>query len=339
MPPLIHRGIARPWTHGFAFDPTSGYDLERLLTVRPPLDEPGDFDAFWRGTFVDNQAIPLRYSLRRVPSPQAGMRAFLVRYDSWGGHQAGAWLVEPEHGEPRLGAVIGHGYGGRDDITPGPWCLNRPQDADVVRIFPVARGFHISAMEGVPINSARHHVVQGIDSRESYILRACVAELWTAARILCDRHPSVRERLAYVGGSFGGGLGALMLPWCPWFRTAYLNLPTFGHHPLRLRLPCTGSGASVRDRYRSEPGVAEVLRYYDAASAARRIRIPVFVGAARFDPGVPPPGQFAIANALSSQSRLFVASVGHISIPEVAEEGPLAEMLADRFLREALGLP
>jgi cephalosporin-C deacetylase len=119
------------------------------------------------------------------------------------------------------------------------------------------------------------------------------------------------------------------LPWEPRIRAAHLSVPSFGNHPLRLTLPCTGSGESVREYHREHPAAIEVLRYFDAATSARRIRIPVLAACALFDPAVPPPGQFAVYNGLGGPKELFVLSAGHFDHPGAAEE--------DRRLRDALG--
>jgi cephalosporin-C deacetylase len=162
-------------------------------------------------------------------------------------------------------------------------------------------------------HNAAEHVVFGIVSRQTYILRACVASLWQAATVLSKLHPAVATNLNYSGESFGGGLGALMLPWDERFRRAHLVVPTFGHHPLRLQCPCAGSGEAVRQLYARQPGILDVLRYYDAAVAAQRITIPTLCMPALFDPAVPPPGQFAVANALSGEHEILstVAGTSH----------------------------
>jgi cephalosporin-C deacetylase len=72
----------------------------------------------------------------------------------------------------------------------------------------------------------------------------------------------------------------------------------------------------------------ETLQYYDAAVAARYLRIPVQVAAALFDPVVAPPGQFAVFNALPGPKDLFVLDAGHADYPRKAEQ--------DHQLREVL---
>jgi cephalosporin-C deacetylase len=80
-----------------------------------------------------------------------------------------------------------------------------------------------------------------------------------------------------------------------------------------------GSGAAVRRYYAEHPDVTSVLAYYDAAVAALHIDIPVMVSPARFDPAVPPPGQFAVANAIPDHA-LFVRAAGHFDYPGLAAE-------------------
>ncbi|MFF6905912.1 acetylxylan esterase [Streptomyces sp. NPDC012389] len=149
--------------------------------------------------------------------------------------------------------------------------------------------------------------------------------------------PPGGPRLGYLGESFGGGLGALALPWDDRFGAAQLTVPTFGNHPLRLTLPCTGSGEAVRAYHREHPEVADVLRYFDAATAATRLELPTLVAAALFDPAVPPPGQFAVYNALAGERELQVLSAGHFPYRGMVAEA--AELDAGRtaFFARHLG--
>jgi len=64
----------------------------------------------------------------------------------------------------------------------------------------------------------------------------------------------------------------------------------------------------------------KVLRYYDAAIAAKRIVQPIHCALAVFDPCVAPPGQFAIYNALSCEKRLFLLEAGHHSYPNQTKQ-------------------
>ncbi|WP_338700133.1 acetylxylan esterase [Streptomyces sp. Q6] len=308
------------FTHEFPFDPTYGYTLDDLLAVPAPNDAPADFDAFWRGRHDAARQVRTRPEVGRLVEERDGVRIFEVTYDSVGGVRLGGWLALPADGPAEHGFVIGHGYGGRDQAGPDV-PLPLPRSA---AILPCVRGMvERGLVDGVPSTSAEH-VLHGIETRETYVIGECVADLWCAASALLELVPELGERVAsgaglgYLGESFGGGLGALALPWDERFAAGELTVPTFGNHPLRLTLDCIGSGAAVRRHRETHPEVVDVLRYFDAATAATRIDKPVLVAAALFDPSVPPPGQFAVHNSLGGAAELMVLEAGHFEFPGLA---------------------
>ena len=310
--------------HGFSFDPTYGYDREALLRVGCP-PAPEDFAEFWRETYAAARSIAPRVTRRAVDVAPRDREVFEIEFDSFDGVRIGGWLTLPKGGVARHGFVVGHGYGGREG--PDGWL---PLD-DAAAIFPCARGFHRSARADIP-NSSDRHVLHGIESRETYVHRGCAADAWCAASALLDVVPDVEGHLDYMGASFGGGIGALAVAWEERFRKAYLDVPSFGNHPIRLRCPCVGSGESVRKYSAEHPEVRSVLEYFDSAVAARRIRIPTLVAAAVFDPAVPPPGQFAVHNALGGPKELFVRQAAHFDFPGAAGENlRLARVLMKWF--------
>jgi len=116
--------------------------------------------------------------------------------------------------------------------------------------------------------------------------------------------------------AYGAGIGAMAAPWDTRINRLQLHVPTFGHQALRLTLPCVGSNEAVREYQQRHGNVMETLAYYDAATAARYLQIPTMVAAALFDPAVPPPGQFAVYNAIAEPlRRLFVLEAGHFDYP------------------------
>jgi len=294
-----------PPDHPYPFDPAYGYDEAALRAVGAP-PEPKGYADFWTATHAATRAIPPRIARRPVAGTDPEFDTFEIEFDSFAGFRVGGWLTVPKHHPIEHALIAGHGYGGREEPSYNP---------GAVTLAPCARGFNRSARPDLP-GEALRHVVHGIESRDDYILRGCVADLWAAATALLELFPDLAARLHYTGGSFGGGLGALALPWDSRFTRAFLEVPTFGNHPLRVTLPCCGSGAAVRSRFRRHPEVLQVLAHYDAATAARRIAIPVLAAPALFDPAVPPPGQWAVVNALAGPREVFVLLTGHFDTAE-----------------------
>jgi cephalosporin-C deacetylase len=247
----------------------------------------------------------------------ATLRVFEVAFNSGGGVRIGGWITRPRAGEITRGMVVGHGYGGREEPA-----ASLPVDGGVVAIFPCARGFGRSRMKGLADTSPRH-VLHGIESKETYVHRGCVADWWNAASALLELYPEVTGKLDYMGASFGGGIGAMALAWDKRYRGAFLDVPAFGQFPLRATgegWKCTGSWEAVRGYYRRHPQVLEVLAYFDSAVAARHVDVPVMCACALFDPAVAPAGQFAVYNALHGRKNLFVREAGHFAWEGEAEE-------------------
>ena len=330
-----------PFAHGFPFDPAYGCTPDDLLTVPAP-PAPADFDEFWQERYAAARQVVTDPVVGPLEKERDGVRIHGVTYTSVGGARLGGWLTLPAEplgpNAPNVtehGFVIAHGYGGRD--APGRDVpLPLPHSA---AILPCVRGMGArSASPAIPPD-ADSHVLHGIASRDTYVIGDCVADLWCAASALLELVPELepttanpRPRLGYLGESFGGGLGALALPWDDRFAAGQLTVPTFGNHPLRLTLPCAGSGASVRAHHRDHPEVADVLRYFDAATAATRLRIPTLVAPALFDPSVPPPGQFAVHNALPPGTReLHVLQAGHFEYEGAAAESERLTEAKSRF--------
>lgn len=319
--------------HGFPFDPAHGHGLDGLLRIPAPA-APEDFADFWAARYAEARAVDTAPEIGPAEGERDGVRLHGVSFTSVGGVRLGGWLALPLEGPAEHGFVIGHGYGGRD--TPAPELpLPLPRSA---AILPCVRGMGTrGSLPGVP-GDAASHVLHGIASRDTYVIGGCVADLWCAASALGELLPRVAGagRLGYLGESFGGGLGALALPWDERFAAAQLTVPTFGNHPLRLTLPCTGSGESVRVYHREHPAVTDVLRYFDAATAAARLEPPTLVAAALFDPSVPPPGQFAVYNALPGPRELQVLRAGHFPYAGEAEERAELRGRRERFFGQWL---
>jgi cephalosporin-C deacetylase len=294
------------------FDPSYGYRLEQLLCVSSP-PPPECFAEFWQGRYQRAMQVDPSPNMTRCQLEHADYACYDLNYRSTDDFPIGGWALIPKHGNVRRGVIVGHGYGGRD----GPE-FHLPI-ADAAFIFPCFRG--ISRSRRQPISDdPSYHVLHDIDKRDRYILGGCVEDLWLAVSALLRLFPNVAGHVAYLGISFGGGIGALALPWEHRVQRAHFNVPSFGHHPLRLQLPTWGSAAAVQNYQRQHCNVLETLRYYDAATAAQNLWIPVHVAAALADPVVAPPGQFSIYNALPGEKKLFVYDMGHGSFPRQATQ-------------------
>ncbi|MCF7971797.1 MAG: acetylxylan esterase [Methylococcaceae bacterium] len=309
----------------YDFDPSYAYTLQQLLQIKPPK-EPRNFDSFWKARYQNALNLQPTPQIKDTGKNQAGWRIFDINYQSSGQFNIRGWLLLPESGIIKRGFIIGHGYGGRD--APD---FHLPFK-DAAMLFPCFRGLSLSAKEPISSNP-QWHVLHNIDTLHDYIIGACVEDVWLAVSALLRLFPQLSGHLGYLGISFSGGIGAMALAYEQRIARGHLNVPAFGHNPLRLRLPTLGSACSQQQYYQQhKKQTLQVLRFYDAATAAKRIMMPMHYACAVYDPCVAPPGQFAIYNATQADKQLFVLKAGHHDYPHrIQQETKLLAQLTKFF--------
>lgn len=314
-----------PTVHPYPFDPTYGYSLEALLALTPP-EAPEGFDAFWARRYERALKVKPQPELLPGASDHDDWHVREIRFTSTDRVRIGGWLLTPKGREARRGIVVGHGYGGRD--APD---YDYPVK-DAALLFPCFRGMSKSPHPPISGNAV-WHVLHHIDKPERYVIGGCVEDLWIAVSALSTLFPKLAGRIGYSGISFGGGIGALAMPYDRRIDRGFLEVPTFGNRPLWLTLPSTGSAASVQAYRRTHPEVDEMLRLFDSATAATRITQPMLVAAARFDPAVAPPCQFSVANALAKSkfNETFILDAGHFDYPDAAVQHNLLSEKVRQF--------
>lgn len=285
------------------FDPTFGYSPEDLLKVEAP-PPPADFDDFWKGLYAKATAhVPTYKVEKEVWSPDPKVKISQIRFTNYDGVEIGMWIARPE--KSTGGLLIGQGYG--NPATP-PTASN----PGLTVCLPCIRGLGLSQCAEIPWEPGAH-AGYGIKSRDTYVIGGAITDLWAAASVMIDMFPDVADNLNYSGGSLGGGMGVLMLPWDRRFRAGEINVPTLaGPMQFAFDVKGDGPGSTRRSKALSDPDCMKALSYYDGVAAAKRLRIPVLITPALSDHSNPPPAQFAIANAIPEEWRTMrIREVGH----------------------------
>lgn len=301
-----------------------------LRKVQAPSEEPSDFDAFWRetGKQTDSAFRGVTVKGEGKKDYQKGFKTEIIVFHTLDDMPVHAWLVKPKDADQVKSLMVaGHGYGNPEE-PERPFELKE----DCAAIFFCAPGLGMSRLPGISDETPKH-VLHGIEDPERYVLRHCAMAIRSSAHAGLELFPSLR-RFVYFGVSFGGGLGALALGSDTRFERSVLVVPTFGNHPLRLSLPSCGSGEAVRQRYQKDASILKTLRYFDAASAAKRITHPCLCAPAAFDPAVIPPGQFAVANSIQSD-EIQELSGGHFDHPVVHKDWERMFRCAEKHLFSA----
>lgn len=317
-----------PTQHPFAFDPTYGMAREQLLAIRPPV-APEGFDDFWRQRYRQAVTIDPRPALRASRMIHPRWQVLDIVYRSTGGIEIGGWLLLPRHEPVRRGLVVGHGYGGRDQPD---FDIAAP---DAAVLFPCFRGLSRSVHPPIPAE-ASGHVLHNIERPDDYVIGGCVEDLWLGVSALLTLYPWLAGHIGYSGISFGGGIGALAIPFDDRIRRGHLVVPTFGDRATWLTLPTVGSAQSVQTYQLQHGSMLGKLRMFDSAVAAARITVPMFAAVALFDPAVAPPCQFAVANALpkSKFNEIFILDAGHFDYAGSVEQNAIHQEKLGHFFRD-----
>ena len=178
------------------------FTREELLQIKGDTPVEG-FRAFWEKQYADARNWKCSYTIEsELWSPEKECRIYRFRFNSIDGFSIGGWLSRPAVSTG--GALIAHGYG-------NPAIPSVVASPGRTSICPCVRGLGLSQCKEIPWQ-AHKHVIHGIGSRETYILRGVIADQWMAVRVLLDMFPDCADNLNYRGSSMGGGMGALMLP-------------------------------------------------------------------------------------------------------------------------------
>lgn len=291
--------------HNYSFDPSNGYTQEELLQIQSPPEVEG-FADFWRNNYELVMAKKPEYKVEaELWCPRSDEKFYRIRVKNYDGVEFVMFIARPENSQG--GLVVGQGYG-----NPGTGVLSR---YNLTTAFACVRGLGFSQCYDIPWEPSSH-VIYGIESKETYILRGVIADQWMATSVLLDMFPDTADNLNYMGGSMGGGMGALLLPWDKRFKAAHLNVPTFGSE-IRFEFESTGSGEACRKYIMEHPEARQVLAWFDASAAAKYITIPVCCTPALFDPCVAPVGQFSVCNSINGKYKTqFIREVGHFPATE-----------------------
>lgn len=299
---------------------------EELLQIKGDVPVAG-FEEFWKKQYAAARNWKCSYTVEgELWSPREDVRIYRIRFTSIDGFSIGMWIARPK--ESTGGVISAHGYG--NVAVP-------PQTTSPGRTIalPCVRGLGLSQCKEIPWNLGEHAGF-GFDAPENYVITGGVRDLWIALTIMIDMFPDTADNILCTGGSLGGGMGAMAIPWDERIHYGDLNIPTLGGRILLQTPVAPGTpGETRRLKGLASPEGLRIIDFCNASAAAQFIRVPTIITPALSDKMVPPPGQFAIANAISEEFRhMFIRDVGHAAPTEkdLAMQQELEKLRAELFV-------
>ncbi len=260
------------------------------LPPRPP-----DFDKFWDDTMAELEKVPLDLTLEEQTDKEtpAG-KVYKVKYRSWGGKWAWAWLYVPK-GDKQV-----DGY-----LQLPPVSVYQPGQARMADgSLTIAVAIHGGDLKDYPAQpeDGFDYMNTGITSRETYALRyayCCVARCYDILKARPECNGIIHAR----GGSQGAGLTLVAAGLRPVSDAA-------GAAIALCRIDWTILGYAQWGPHCPEgedpEKIAAVVRYFDPANFAPRIHAPMRLAFGLFDFCAPAEGIFSAINAMPAGTKVEV---------------------------------
>ena len=271
------------------------YHPEKIPAAQPPAD----FDAFWEANLAALDKIPLDMTLEEQTDKSNALgTVYKVKYRSWDGRWAWAWLNVPK-GDGTFPAKI---------VCPpvSVWQPGQAWNGD--RELRIQVAIHGGDLKDFPAKPDFDYMNSGITARETYMLRYSYCCLVRCCDII-KNHPKCNGQIFVEGGSQGGGLSLVLAGLRPvtHVKGVVLALCRIDWTILGYTQwgPVCPQGADPRK-------IAEVVRYYDPANFAHRITAPLKLGFGLFDFCAPAEGIYSAINALPKETKceIFVDPYG-----------------------------
>jgi cephalosporin-C deacetylase len=282
--------------------------LSELERYRPELDEPEDFDAFWRATLTEARECDLALRVTPVAAGLPLVEVADVTFSGFGGHPIKAWLVRPAAsaiGDEALPAVVGYlGYGGGRGL-PVEWLAwaNAGYAFLVMDVRGQGSAWSVGGETPDPVGSAAAFpgfMTRGILDPHDYYYRRLMTDAARAVDAVRALPGVDATRVAVAGGSQGGGLALAAAGLVDGLAAVLADVPFLCHYRRALdltdSLPYQEIVQYLAVHREHEAAAFRTLAYHDCVSHARRATAPALLSVGLRDDTCPPSTVFAAYN-------------------------------------------
>ncbi len=283
-------------------------ELERYL---PDLQEPPDFDAFWRETLTEAEGPEVLAAARPVRTGLRLTETWDVTFRGFGGEAVRAWFSRPAGADDPLPAVVEYAGYGRGRGLPHErltWVnagyahllMDNRGQGDQYGNGGATPDPHATAPGGPG------PAVRGLLSPRDYHYRRLVTDAVRAVAAVRALPGVDGSRVAAVGNSQGGGLALAVAGLIPDLAALLVTAPFLCGIRRALDLTDASPYGEITAYLSVHRGAAraayDTLSYLEGISFARRAHAPAHFGVGLRDTVCPPSGAYGAFNRYAELS-------------------------------------
>jgi cephalosporin-C deacetylase-like acetyl esterase len=302
---------------------TAGFAPDR---IRPTVEDPPDFDAFWTAGKDSLAKLPIEAKLTPLPdlsTPKVDVYHVSLQNvgtDGTGTSRFYGILAEPK-AEGRFPGVLNVPGAG---VRPYRGLVDLAEKGMItlqVGIHGLPVNLDTVVYDGLRAAGLSGYWAFNLDDRERYYYRRVYLGCVRANDFLASRPKWDGRNLVVTGGSQGGALSIV---------TAALDARVTGLAAYYPALSDTtgyvnGRAGGWPHLFKDEtahrtPAKLSTIRYYDIVNFARRVRVPGLYSWGYNDEVCPPTSMYAAYSVIPGPKQLLLAlETGHFTVPEQTE--------------------
>ena len=280
--------------------------------LKPGMERPADFDAFWKAQRELLDKVPLNAVETPVASQSKSHKLYDVKVDCAGGLPVRGYLSIPVNAKPKsLPAwVTFHGAGvSSSGRAMEPNCIRMDVNA-----HGILNGQKPEFYSNLYATTLKNYYHQGQNDREKIYFHGMYLRVMRALDYVKSRPEWNGKVLIVSGSSQGGGQAIAAAALDPQVTLCIAGVPALSDHAGSLagRQPGWPRFYDGRNGRKYDPAVKTAASYYDNVFFASRIKCEAFVTTGLIDTTCSPEGVYVVFMHLASpKKQLDVVSIGN----------------------------
>ncbi|WP_449537901.1 acetylxylan esterase [Ferdinandcohnia sp. Marseille-Q9671] len=289
------------------------YPIEKLVTYKPELNKPDDFDSFWEieKKRVKDSNCSMKVEWIEYPLPSVDLADLTL--SSWDGTPIRGYLMRPKDIQEGPVLLCFHGYTGSRGVPSDylKWVL---QGITVIAFDVRGQGDSPDYAKYPNGSRVTGWMTSGILDRDNYYLTNVHRDSIAQLQWISTTSPVKPSKLGVFGASQGGGLALVAAGLEEKIQLVVADWPFLTHFERALEVALSGPYMEIINYLKlhnpeneAKPAILQTLAYVDSLHFSTNILVPVLMGSGLEDPVTPPSTVYAAFNHIPSKNKTIHA--------------------------------